>query len=190
MYIIAGLGNPTAKYEGTRHNVGFAVIDRLAEKYNISVDTKKFKGVVGKGMIGSEKVVLVKPSTYMNLSGECIREVMDFYKEEIDHLLVVYDDVSLAPGQLRIRGKGSAGGHNGMKNIILHCGSQDFPRVRVGIGEKHPKQDLADYVLGHFTGDDKALMEEAYDQAVKAIAVLLDKGLNDAMNQFNASGKK
>lgn len=185
MYIVAGLGNPTSKYEHTRHNVGFEVIDRLAAKYDISVDTKKFKGLIGKGMIGSEKAVLVKPMTFMNLSGECIREVMDFYKEDISRLVVIYDDISLPPGQLRIRGKGSAGGHNGMKNIILHCNSQDFARIRIGIGDKGPHEDLADYVLGHFHGADKVYMEEAFDEAAEAVAVLLQSGLNEAMNRFN-----
>ena len=136
MYIIAGLGNPTAQYRGTRHNVGFEVIDYLADKYNIDVTTKKFKGLIGTGAIEGQKVALVKPQTFMNLSGECIQEVMNYYKTDISDLIVVYDDINLEPGQLRVRGKGSAGGHNGMKNIILHCNSQDFPRVRVGIGAK------------------------------------------------------
>lgn len=185
MYIVAGLGNPTSQYKGTRHNVGFEVIDRIAAKYDICVDTKKFKGLVGTGMIAGEKAVLVKPMTFMNLSGECIQEVMNFYKTEIDHLIVVYDDINLPPGQLRVRGKGSAGGHNGMKNIILHCNSQDFPRVRVGIGEKNPRQDLADYVLGHFQGEDKLRMEEAFEDAAEAVLVLIRDGLNEAMNRFN-----
>ncbi|MBQ8639283.1 MAG: aminoacyl-tRNA hydrolase [Lachnospiraceae bacterium] len=189
MYIIAGLGNPTSQYKGTRHNVGFEVIDRIASKYNINVETKKFKGLVGTGMIGHEKVVLLKPQTYMNLSGESVQEAMNFYKPDMDQLIVIYDDVSLPPGQLRVRGKGSAGGHNGMKNIILHCGSQDFPRVRVGIGEKNPHQDLADYVLGHFQGEDKKLMDEAYDEAVEAVKTLVLDGLNEAMNQFNRAKK-
>ena len=120
MYIIAGLGNPTAQYRGTRHNVGFEVIDYLADKYNIDVTTKKFKGLIGTGAIEGQKVVLVKPQTFMNLSGECIQEVMNYYKTDISDLIVVYDDINLEPGQLRVRGKGSAGGHNGMKNIILH----------------------------------------------------------------------
>lgn len=187
MYIIVGLGNPTSKYEGTRHNVGFSVIDRLADAHHISVDTVKFKGLIGKGLIGSEKVVLVKPCTFMNLSGECVQEVMNFYKPDISELIVVYDDINLPLGQLRIRGKGSAGGHNGMKNIILHCNSQDFPRVRVGIGEKNPKQDLVSHVLGHFQGEEKAVMDKAFDNAVKAVETLVQSGLNDAMNRFNAA---
>ena len=151
MYIIAGLGNRTAQYRGTGRNVGFEVIDYLADKYNIDVTTKKFKGLIGTGAIDGQKVVS-KASTFMNLSGECIQEVMNYYKTDISDLIVVYDDINLEPGQLRVRGKGSAGGHNGMKNIILHCNSQDFPRVRVGIGAKPPKMDLAELCTQPFPG--------------------------------------
>ena len=145
MFIIAGLGNPTKEYEGTRHNVGFDVIDRLSEKYNIAVDTKKHRALIGKGMIAGQKVILAKPQTYMNLSGESIRSLLDYYKVDEEHeLLVIYDDVSLGVGQLRIRAKGSAGGHNGIKNIIAHLGGQVFPRIKIGVGEKPPKYDLPD----------------------------------------------
>ena len=148
MYVIAGLGNPGSKYEKTRHNVGFQVIDRLASKYHIDMNTKKHKAICGTGVIEGVKVLLVKPQTFMNLSGESIREVVDFYKVDPEtEFLVIYDDISLAPGHLRIRKKGSAGGHNGIKNIILHLGTQVFPRVRVGVGEKPEGYDLADYVL-------------------------------------------
>ena len=151
MYIIIGLGNPTAQYEGTRHNVGFDVIDRLAEKYNIAVDTKKHRAYIGKGMIDGQKVILAKPQTYMNLSGESVRELAEYYKVDPEQeILVIYDDISLDVGQLRIRKKGSAGGHNGIKNIIAHLGTQVFPRIKVGVGEKPKNYDLADYVLGHF----------------------------------------
>ena len=137
MYIIAGLGNPGSKYEKTRHNMGFRVIDLLAEKYHIDMNTKKHKAICGTGVIEGVKVLLVKPQTFMNLSGESIREAVDFYKVDPEtEFLVIYDDISLAPGHLRIRKKGSAGGHNGIKNIILHLGTQVFPRVRVGVGEK------------------------------------------------------
>lgn len=185
MYIIAGLGNPTAKYKGTRHNVGFEVIDRLAQQYHIAVDTKKFKALIGSGSIEGRKVVLVKPQTFMNLSGESIQEVMNYYKADISQLIVVYDDINLAPGQLRVRGKGSAGGHNGMKNIILCCGSQDFPRVRVGIGEKPPRMDLADYVLSHFQGEEKQAMEEGFEEAAQAVCSLMEQGLEATMNRYN-----
>ena len=144
MYIIAGLGNPTKEYEGTRHNVGFDVIDRLSERYNIDVTMEKHRALIGKGMIAGQKVILVKPQTYMNLSGESIRSVIDYYKVDPEkELIVIYDDISLGVGQLRIRAKGSAGGHNGIKNIIAHLGGQVFPRIKVGVGEKPPKYDLS-----------------------------------------------
>lgn len=150
MFIIVGLGNPTAEYEGTRHNAGFEVIDALARKYNIDVDTKKHRAYIGKGMIEGQKVILAKPQTYMNLSGESVRSLLDYYKaDEAQELLVIYDDISLGTGQIRIRAKGSAGGHNGIKNIIAHLGSQVFLRIKVGVGEKPPKWDLADLSLIH-----------------------------------------
>ena len=186
MYLIAGLGNPTREYEKTRHNVGFSVIDVLADKYNIDVSDRKHKALCGRGVIEGEKVLLLKPQTFMNLSGESIREAVDFYKVDPEtEFLVIYDDISLAPGHLRIRKKGSAGGHNGIKNIILHLGTQVFPRVRVGVGEKPEGYDLADYVLGHFQGDEKKLMEEAYDRAAVAVAEILTDGPDKAMNDFN-----
>ena len=164
MYIIAGLGNPGGKYENTRHNVGFEVIDILADRMGICVDEKKHRALCGKGVLEGEKVVLVKPQTFMNLSGESVRSAADYYKVEADHIIVVFDDISLEPGQLRIRGKGSAGGHNGIKNIIAHLGTQEFPRVKVGIGEKPRGMDLADYVLSHFSKGEKEAMEEAYKE--------------------------
>lgn len=186
MYIIAGLGNPGSKYEKTRHNVGFQVIDRLASKYHIDMNMKKHKAITGTGVIEGVKVLLVKPQTYMNLSGESIREVIDFYKvDPEEELLVIYDDISLHPGQLRIRKKGSAGGHNGIKNIIQHLGTQTFPRIKVGVGEKPEGYDLADYVLGHFSKEDAKEMEDAYDRAVQAAAVILTDGPDKAMNDYN-----
>lgn len=190
MYIIAGLGNPTLQYEGTRHNVGFDVIDTLAEKYNISVDTRKSRAFIGKGMIEGQKVILVKPQTYMNLSGESIRGLVDYYKIDVEHeLLVIYDDISLDVGQLRIRKKGSAGGHNGIKNIIANLGTQNFPRIKVGVGEKPKKYDLADYVLSHFSKAERELMEEGYQKAVKAVEMLLDGEMEAAMNEYNRKVK-
>lgn len=186
MYIIVGLGNPTKEYEGTRHNVGFEVIDRLADKYSISVDAKKHRAYIGKGMIAGQKVILAKPQTYMNLSGESVRSLLDYYKiDEEEELLVVYDDISLDNGQIRIRAKGSAGGHNGIKNIIAHLGGQVFPRIKVGVGEKPPKYDLADYVLGHFSKAEQELMEEGYDKAIHAIELILQDEMNEAMNEYN-----
>ena len=190
MYLIAGLGNPTLQYEGTRHNVGFDVIDTLADKYNISVDARKSRAFIGKGMIEGQKVILVKPQTYMNLSGESIRGLVDYYKIDVEHeLLVIYDDISLDVGQLRIRKKGSAGGHNGIKNIIANLGTQNFPRIKVGVGEKPKKYDLADYVLSHFSKAERELMEEGYQKAVKAVEMLLDGEMEAAMNEYNRKVK-
>ena len=190
MYIIAGLGNPTLQYEGTRHNVGFDVIDTLADKYNISVDARKSRAFIGKGMIEGQKVILVKPQTYMNLSGESIRGLVDYYKIDVEHeLLVIYDDISLDVGHLRIRKKGSAGGHNGIKNIIANLGTQNFPRIKVGVGEKPKKYDLADYVLSHFSKAERELMEEGYQKAVKAVEMLLDGEMEAAMNEYNRKVK-
>lgn len=186
MFIIAGLGNPDRQYEGTRHNVGFDVIDRLSDKYNIPVDARKHRAFVGKGVIEGRKVILAKPQTYMNLSGESIRSLIDYYKIDEEHeLIVIYDDINLGVGQLRIREKGSAGGHNGIKNIIAHLGTQVFPRIRVGVGEKPAKYDLADYVLGHFSKEEKELMDEGYDNAVRAAAMILAGRIGDAMSEFN-----
>lgn len=185
MYLIAGLGNPERRYEGTRHNVGFEVIDRLAEKLSTSVEEKKFKGCYGKGVIGGEKVILLKPQTYMNLSGESVRAAADFYKIQPDHIIVVYDDISLDAGQLRIRTKGSAGGHNGVKNIIAHLGTQEFPRVKVGVGANPPRMDLADYVLSPFGKEDQEKMAAAFDEAAQAVESLIEEGPDRAMNRFN-----
>ncbi len=191
MFIIAGLGNPDRQYEGTRHNVGFDVIDRIAEKYNISVDVKKHRALLGKGVIEGQKVILAKPQTYMNLSGESIRSLVDYYKIDGEHeLLVIYDDINLGVGQLRIREKGSAGGHNGIKNIIAHLGTQVFPRIRVGVGEKPSRYDLADYVLGHFSKAEKELMEEGYDHAVDAAGMILSGRIGDAMSEYNRKKKE
>ena len=185
MYVIAGLGNPGREYEGTRHNVGFMTLDALADKYNIDVREKAFKGLIGKGVIEGNKVILVKPQTYMNLSGECIRQVMDYYKVDPSEFIVIYDDISLVPGGIRIRKKGSAGGHNGIKNIIAHLGTQEFPRVRIGVGEKPARMDLADYVLGGFSKEDEALVKEACEHAAEAAAEILTDGPDKAMNDFN-----
>ena len=186
MIIIAGLGNPTKEYEGTRHNVGFQVIDKIAEKYNIAVDAKKGRAYVGKGIIEGQKVLLVKPQTYMNLSGESIRELVDYFKvDPKEELLVIYDDISLDVGQLRIRKKGSAGGHNGIKNIIAHLGTQVFPRVRVGVGEKPEGYDLADYVLGHFSKEEQATMADAVKEAADAVCEIVNVGIAQAMNDHN-----
>ncbi len=186
MFIIVGLGNPTAEYEGTRHNVGFAVIDAIADKYNISVTERKHRAFCGKGIVEGQKVLLVKPQTYMNLSGESVRSALDFYKADSEsELLVIYDDVSLDTGQLRIRKKGSAGGHNGIKNIIQHLGNDVFLRIKVGVGEKTKEYDLADYVLGHFSKADQEQMEEGYRNAVAAAGLIVQGETEQAMNVYN-----
>ena len=185
MYVIAGLGNPGREYEGTRHNVGFMTLDALADKYNIDVREKAFKGLIGKGVIEGNKVILVKPQTYMNLSGECIRQVMDYYKVDPSEFIAIYDDISLVPGGIRIRKKGSAGGHNGIKNIIAHLGTQEFPRVRIGVGEKPARMDLADYVLGHFTDEDWKTMGERLETAGEIIKSFCLAGIDITMNQYN-----
>ena len=189
MFIIAGLGNPGAKYEGTRHNVGFSVIDALAKEYGISVDKKQFKGLTGRGIIGGQQVLLLKPLTYMNLSGESLRAAFDFYKTETDQVLVIFDDISLPTGHLRIRKKGSAGGHNGVKNIIAHLGTENFPRIKVGVGEPN-REELVNFVLGHFRGDDKELIKAAVDNTVKAVECFITDGPEACMNQYNTKKEK
>lgn len=186
MYIIAGLGNPTREYENTRHNIGFMAIDALAEKYDIRVSECKHKALIGKGAIHGNRVVLVKPLTYMNLSGEAIRAVIDYYKvDEESELIVIYDDISLDVGQLRIRKKGSAGGHNGIKNIIAHLGHDTFMRIRVGVGEKPRGYDLADYVLGHFSKEELAVMKDSLERVDGAVTLMLEGEIDKAMNDYN-----
>ncbi len=188
MYLIAGLGNPTREYEKTRHNVGFDTIDVLADKLGVSITERKHKALCGKAMIGTEKVLLIKPQTFMNLSGESVRDAADFYKIDPAHIIIIYDDISLEPGQLRIRTKGSAGGHNGIKNIIAQLGSQDFPRVKVGVGAKPDRMDLAAYVLSRFSQTDRTLMEEAFRDGADAVEMMIREGAAAAMNRYN--GKK
>lgn len=186
MYIIVGLGNPDAKYEGTRHNVGFDVIDAIADKYNIAVETKKHRAYVGIGVIEGQKVILAKPQTYMNLSGESVRSIVDFYKADPEtEVLIIYDDVSLGVGQLRIRKKGSAGGHNGIKSIIAHLGTSNFPRIKVGVGEKPSGYDLADYVLGKFSKGEQEIMREGYQNAVAATGLIVQDEIEQSMNEYN-----
>lgn len=186
MFIIVGLGNPGKEYEGTRHNAGFDVIDRLADQYHISVEERRHRAFCGKGVIGGQKVVLVKPQTYMNLSGESVRSIVDYYKiDEESELLVIFDDISLDVGQIRIRKKGSAGGHNGIKNIIAQLGTTEFQRIKVGVGEKPKHYDLADYVLGHFSKGEREIMEEGYERAVKAAELIVAGSIEEAMNEYN-----
>lgn len=186
MYIIAGLGNPGKDYKNTRHNIGFDVIDALAEKNRIDVSTIKHKALTGKGMIGAEKVILVKPQTFMNLSGESLIQICQYYKIDIEtELIIIYDDIALDVGAIRVRKNGSAGGHNGMKSIIQNLSTENFMRIRMGVGEKPKGYDLADYVLGHFSQDERKLMDEGVNDAITAVEIILDEGVDKAMNLFN-----
>jgi peptidyl-tRNA hydrolase, PTH1 family len=186
MFIIAGLGNPTSQYENTRHNVGFAAMDVISKELGIKIDMAKHKALTGTGYIEGEKVLLMKPQTYMNLSGEAIKDALSFYKlDPKDSLLVIYDDISLDVGKLRLRSKGSAGGHNGIKSIIAHAGTEEFMRIKIGVGNKPAGYDLCDYVLGHFSKDDKPVMEEAYTKAYKASILAVTGCFDKAMNLYN-----
>ena len=186
MFIIAGLGNPGKRYENTRHNVGFDAIDELVDRYRIPGSGVSHKAMVGKGIMEGQKVLLAKPLTYMNLSGEAIRGLVDYYKVDPEtELLVIYDDISLEPGNIRIRKKGSAGGHNGIKSIIAQLGTQNFQRIRIGVGEKPKNWDLADYVLGTFGKEDRPLVEEALGNAAEAAAMIVQGKIDEAMNRFN-----
>lgn len=186
MYIIVGLGNPDRQYQNTRHNIGFDVIDVIADKNNITVKERKHKALIGKGFVSGQKAVLVKPQTYMNLSGESVREVIDFYKaDEKSELIVISDDISLDVGQIRIRKKGSAGGHNGLKNIILHLGHDEFQRIKMGVGQKPEGYDLVDYVLGHFPKEEREIMDESAKRAADAVEVMMAEGADAAMNLYN-----
>ncbi len=191
MYIIVGLGNPKKEYDNTRHNIGFDVIDALANGNRIGMTEKKHKAVIGKGIIAGQKVILAKPQTYMNLSGESVRELVDYYKiDETTELIVISDDISLDVGQLRIRKKGSAGGHNGLKNIILHLGHDSFQRIKMGVGEKPKNYDLADYVLGHFSKEERLVMDESVLDACKVIEMMINDDTDGAMNLYNKKKKE
>lgn len=185
MYIIVGLGNPGRKYENTRHNLGFITIDRLASKHDIKVDKIKFKALVGDGRIAGQKVLLVKPQTYMNLSGDSVREVANFYKVEPDEIIVIYDDLDLPLGNLRIRKSGSAGTHNGMKSVVYQLKSDQFPRVRIGIGQNGDK-DIIDFVIGGFRKEEVPILEDTVDKAVMAIESMIGETVDIAMNKYNS----
>ena len=186
MYIIAGLGNPTQQYDHTRHNIGFDTITYLADRYHITMNTKKFQAICGTGVIEGQKVLLLKPQTYMNLSGNSIGEAVNFYKlDPATEVIVIYDDIALEPGYIRVRKKGSAGGHNGIKDIIAHLGTQEFQRIRVGVGEKPKDYDLAAYVLGHFAAEDRKKVEEAIAQAADAVELMVQDRADEAMNLYN-----
>ena len=185
-WLVVGLGNPGPKYDWTRHNMGFLVIDALADRLDVPVQRLRFRALTNTAVLGGRSVLLMKPTTYMNLSGESVGEAARFYKIPPDHVLVISDDVALAQGRLRIRRSGSAGGHNGLKNIIAHLGTDAFPRVRVGVGDKpHPDSDMADWVLAKCTGQDRKDLEAAIDRAADAVTCLLEQGVDAAMSGYN-----
>lgn len=189
MKLIVGLGNPGREYVNTRHNAGFFVIEKLAYTLGADISEKKYKGLYTKVRIEDERVILLEPQTYMNRSGESVRAFMDYFKIEPSDVYVIYDDINLEPGNLRIRLKGSAGGHNGIKSLIEHMGTSDFPRIKIGVGEKPQKMDLADYVLGRFSEGDRKLLEEAADNAIEGLKLMIN-GRNDAaMNMYNVKKK-
>ncbi|MBO4265624.1 MAG: aminoacyl-tRNA hydrolase [Lachnospiraceae bacterium] len=191
MYIIVGLGNPSPEYAGTRHNAGFEVVNILADRFDIETDYIKHKAICGRGVIEGNKVMLAMPQTFMNLSGESVRQLVDYYKIDVPtELIVVYDDINLSPGRIRIRKSGSAGGHNGMKNIITHLGTDEFMRIRVGVGDKPKGYDLADHVLGHFTEEERRIMEVAFIDAANSVVTILNDGIDAAMNRYNGSKKE
>ena len=185
-WLLVFLGNPGAKYEKTRHNVGFMTGDALSDKLNVKIDRIKYKALIRQADIDGEPVLLMKPQTYMNLSGSAVKEAMDFYKIPLDHVIVVSDDVTLPVGKLRVRRSGSAGGHNGLKDIIAKCGGDGFPRVKIGVGEKpHPDYDMADWVLSTFKGDDAKTIDTACEKAADAVKAIILKGVDKAMSMYN-----
>ena len=189
MYIIVGLGNPGKQYENTRHNMGFLAVDLLAEKYNIDVNKIKFKSLVGEGRIAGQKVLLVKPQTYMNLSGEAVRQAMDFYKIDPEELIVIYDDIDIPTGTFRIRKKGSPGTHNGMRNIFQHIQTNDFPRIRVGIGSGK-KENLIGYVTGGISKSEQEVLADVLKNSADSAACIIEKGIDKAMNEYNVRPNK
>lgn len=185
MFIVAGLGNPGLRYERTRHNVGFVVLDMIAEAHGFKIKKSKHKALIGEGTIGGRRVVLAKPQTYMNLSGESLLDMKNWYKADPSNIIVIYDDIDLDVGVLRIRPRGSAGTHNGMKSVIYQLQTDDFPRVRVGVGKPSAEWDLKDYVLSSFTGDEIPLIKGACERATKGVELLITKGVHEAMSRYN-----
>ena len=185
LYVIVGLGNPGNHYEKTRHNMGFRVVDRLAKDWSISVNQVKWKALVGQGQREGRKVLLVKPQTYMNLSGQAVQAIQNFYKLDPGHLIVVYDDIDIELGTIRVKGHGSAGSHNGMKSIVSSLSTTDFPRIRLAVGRRMASQDLADFVLSTFTPEEEKVVEDEVGMACRAIETILDQGVEAAMNQVN-----
>lgn len=184
--LVVGLGNPGSKYDGTRHNAGFAAVDRLAQEYGCKVDRLRFKSLCGQCRAGDARLLLMKPSTYMNLSGQAVTEAMQFYKLPPERVLVIFDDISLEPGKLRLRRSGSDGGHNGMKNIIYLSGKDTFPRIKIGVGAKpHPDYDLADWVLSRFTPAEQKAMEPVYGNISDVVSLIAQGSMDRAMNLYN-----
>ena len=185
MYIIVGLGNPEPEYSNTRHNMGFDTINKIAKKYNIEFSKTNFKGIYGTGIIEGEKVILLKPQTYMNLSGESVKEIIDFYKLNTDNLIIIYDDIDIEPGIIKLRKTGGPGTHNGMKSVIKEIGTEKFPRVRIGIGKSEHKGDLINYVIGKIPEEDKKILEKSTDVAKDAVIEIIKNGMDKAMNLYN-----
>ncbi len=184
MYLVVGLGNPGEKYDRTRHNVGFDIINLCESKYNFSINRTKFRGMYGETTIAGEKVIFLKPQTFMNLSGDSIREIANFYKIPTENIIIIYDDISLEVGRIRIKEKGSSGGHNGIKSIISQMATQEFPRIKVGVGQ--PNEDLVEFVLGRFSKEEREIIRKTFDVAVEAVEVIISKGVQEAMNRFNS----
>lgn len=186
-FLVVGLGNPDKKYTFTRHNSGFLCVDMLAEKYGFAVNKLKFKSLLGDAEIGGHRCLVLKPQTFMNLSGEAVRDAAQFYKIPPERIIVLFDDISLDVGKIRIRRKGTDGGHNGIKNIIYHLNSDRFPRIKIGVGKKpHPDYDLADWVLSEFKKDEEAPLKDALEHACAALELMLDGKIDEAMNQYNS----
>jgi PTH1 family peptidyl-tRNA hydrolase len=189
-WLVVGLGNPGKEYENTRHNAGFRALDILAEKLSCRVDKLKYQGLYGQTTYRGKKLLLLKPQTYMNLSGRSVLQLSAFFRVPPKNIIVLFDDISLPPGRLRVRGEGSAGGHNGIKSIIQELGSQEFPRVKIGVGAKpHPDFDLADWVLSHFTAQENQALQPALERAAEAALAIMDHGIYETANRYNGSGK-
>ena len=185
MYLIVGLGNPEEDYSNTRHNMGFDTVNKLAKQYQIDVNKKKFKGLYGTGIIENEKVIILKPQTFMNLSGESIREVVDYYKIENNKIIIIYDDIDIEPGIIKLRKTGGPGTHNGMRSVDQNLNSRNYPRIRVGIGKPEHKDDLVNYVIGAISAEDKKILDEATTRAKEAVIEIIKSGIDNAMNKFN-----
>ena len=185
-FIIAGLGNPGVEYEKTRHNTGFMAVDALSQRFGFSVNTHKFNALIADTVISDKRCLVMKPLTYMNKSGEAISDAMDFYNIPPENIIVIFDDISLDVGKMRLRRKGSSGGHNGIKSIIHNCGSQDFPRIKIGVGGKpHPDYDLADWVLSSYSDNELKLLGEVFDHTARAVELILRGNITQAMNDYN-----